>query len=149
MFILEYKKELRKTKIQSKNKREKMNDLRRIEVENRRNLNVEMELDLINKWKRVTKNQNIMRRKLVKALRDSIRKDYDEFINKISNDENLVEYLTSTEIEDGDFLYDKRRKELKYGLRDSQEWKDINNQNFLTYKHWQEDYDQWLSKKTN
>ena len=90
-----------------------------------------------------------MRRKLVKALRDSIKKDYDEFIDKISDDENLVEYLTSTEIEDGDFLYDKRRKELKYGLRDSQEWKDINNQDFLTYKHWQEDYDKWLSKKTN
>lgn len=125
-----------------------MDDLRRIEVETKPKLNVEMEIDLINKWKRVIRNQNIMRRRLVKALRDSINRDYDEFVNKISDDENLVEYLTGTEIEDGDFIYDKRRKELKYGLRESQEWKDINNQDFLTYKHWQEDYDKWLSKKT-
>lgn len=124
-----------------------MDDLRRIEVETKPKLNVEMELDLINKWKKVTRNQNIMRRKLVKVLRDSINRDYDEFVNKISDDENLIEYLTGTEIEDGDFIYDKRRKELKYGLKETKEWKDINNQDFLTYKYWQEDYNKWLDKK--
>ena len=124
-----------------------MDDLRRIEVETKPKLNVEMELDLINKWKRVARNQNIMRRRLVKVLRDSINRDYDEFVNKISNDENLIEYLTGTEIEDGEFIYDKRRKELKYGLKETKEWKDINNQDFLTYKYWQEDYNKWLDKK--
>ena len=98
------------------------------------------------KWNTTPRNRRIIRWKLLQTLQDLLTKDYDRFVSKVGENEELMELLLGDKkvyqynLSDGD----EDEKELKYGLERTRLWEDLMRRPGKELQDWQIEYEDSL-----
>ena len=103
-------------------------------------------MDVIRKWKSVPRNQRILRWKLFKDLQFLLNNEFDEFVNRVGNNEELMEHLFSV-TRDYESIKEKDTDHLKYGLENTPLWQDISNGNINDLNKIKEEYENSVFEK--
>ena len=87
----------------------------------------------------------IMRWKLFRILKDLVVRDFDKFLEEATEDFELIDYLMMKGSGYG-ILYDEKKEELKYNLKESRIWKRMLGEMDNEIENWYNEYNKWLKE---
>lgn len=126
-----------------------MSDLNTIKVETKPKPNVQVNMDIIAKWKKVPRNQYIMRWKALRNMKKLLEFDFDRFLNEVNGNEELINILLNTHNISGDLIYDDKTNQMKYDVESTPLWERMQFESLDTLNGWKTEYENWLTEKSN
>ena len=103
-------------------------------------IDLDHDLTIKNKYK-------IMRWKLFRILKDLVVRDFDKFLEEATEDFELIDYLMMKGSGYG-ILYDEKKEELKYNLKESRIWKRMLGEMDNEIENWNNEYNKWLEENS-